>query len=177
MNGNNSDNGYVTDIDEEIAFEARRAEQHNKFFDAISRGDVDMVTKYLEGFISFESADYSGITAVELAALRGHKEILRILFRCNEAKITQRALYYAIDSGSVSCVSFLLRRGAIPDYKSLTLAVDRYEYRMVETLIRWGATPSSNWRVYIDRWTFNDKHEEMKQLRTMKMLFEAGAQY
>lgn len=99
----------------------------------------------------FEKDEYSGLTAIHVAAMCGHVKIVQTLLDCGASieepsRAMQRPLHVAALKGQASMVEFLIRRGAQVDAQDnngnqpIHEAAKSYSPEVLDALLEAGAT-------------------------------------
>eukprot|EP00294_Goniomonas_avonlea_P005311 CAMPEP_0114559692 /NCGR_PEP_ID=MMETSP0114-20121206/11057_1 /TAXON_ID=31324 /ORGANISM="Goniomonas sp, Strain m" /LENGTH=808 /DNA_ID=CAMNT_0001745179 /DNA_START=6 /DNA_END=2428 /DNA_ORIENTATION=+ len=96
----------------------------SSFFAAVAKGDTDEVTWYLDQGWMPNTVDVQGASALHVAALHGHRDIMEILIAggadTNLPDLTHRTpMHDACMSGKVAVVQVLLESGALIDPRDM----------------------------------------------------------
>ena len=96
---------------------ATASARENEFFDAVNRGDLEMVENLISNRTNVNAFDNDGETALIVASRNGHTEIAEFLITkgANVNAVTEygkTALMYASSEGHTETVIFLIEKGA-----------------------------------------------------------------
>jgi len=103
--------------------QALKAQLQDYYFDAARRGDVEMLTTFIESGYSLNTVDDKGYTALILAAYHGHEPVVEQLLAagadaCVQDKRGNTALMGAIFKGELSIARRLLGTACNPDQRN-----------------------------------------------------------
>ena len=90
----------------------------DRFLDVAVRGDVDEVIEMIDGGVPANTRDESGTTALHLASLNNHKDLVLVLLQ-KGADVNKQTdggvtpLHWAAWTNSTDVISVLLQQGAL----------------------------------------------------------------
>ena len=156
------------------------------FFDAVAKGQTPRMLLLLKSGLDVNTRNSEGMTALMLAAKKGHTDTVQALLD-READINAQATYYgwtalayAANQGHEQIVRLLLARGADPNLKAergktaLVLAADRGHTTTVIALLNKGANACAARDHH--GWTALGRAVRNGHIEVEKVLRDAGAE-